>query len=199
MNVTKVRKIRRNSVRGVHRIELSREDGRREEYRLLRGAVTWPVGAFPGIVLVGAQSLGSEAVEILEERPFETVAEAVDTFLELSTYELSVFYYAESDESAAFITHLRGLPELRGKLPLAPAVHRDAPDYGYRLISDYLTKDALAIPPGGPLARQLGEGQLEAPPEELYALTALRYLLAGIQASPTEQEVEDQNFARCFV
>jgi hypothetical protein len=200
MNVTQVRKIRhRNSVRGVHRIELSREDGRREEYRLLRGAVTWPVGAFPGIVLVGAQSLDSETVTILEERPFETVAEAVDTFLELWAYEPSLYYHREDDESEAFISFLLGVPELRGKLPLTRAIHADAVDFGVRVIADFIGRELLSVPPEGRLASELAEAHPDMKPEEMPGITALRYLLAGIMASPTEADVEDQNFARCFV
>jgi len=85
-------------VGGIQSTEISYEDGRVENYSLIRGSIVWPFETFPGVILLGAQKLGSDKVEILEERLFSDMAGAVEIFQELWSYLPSCYYYREDTE-----------------------------------------------------------------------------------------------------
>jgi len=87
---------------------------------------------------------------------------------------------------------------LQGKIPLVPAYHADAVDYGFRLVQDFLAAERLKLPTDGVLVSQLQTGRHESPVEEVYAITALRYLLAGIKEHPWEKEIEEFSLESCL-
>jgi len=186
------------SVAGIKSTEISYEDGTTKTYKLIRGAIVFPHQDYPGIVLVAVKLLESEAVDVLEEKLFRDIAGAIAVLDEFSAYLPSLYYYEENSESEGFISYLRRASELQGKIPLVPAYHADAVDYGLRLIQDFLTAGRLKLPTDGILASQLQTSRHESPVEEVYAITALRYLLAGIREMPWEKELEDFNLENCF-
>ena len=79
-----------------------------------------------------------------------------------------------------------------------PVPHPKAVEYGNQLIGKFLNEKRLVIPAKSVLAEQLKEGRLDTPIEELFALSALRYLLAGITESPYEYELADYDLSRCL-
>jgi hypothetical protein len=189
---------RPNSASGIESTELIFEDGSTEIFRLIRGSIIWPHETFPGVVLLGAQRLDSDKVEILEERLFRDMSGAVEIFQALWSYMPSCYYYSEDPEGEAFVSFLRRSSELIGKLPLVAAPHTKAVEYGIQLIGKFLEEDRLEIPAGSTLATQLKEARHDTPTEEMFAITALRYLLAGIKEMPWEREIEDFNLESCF-
>jgi hypothetical protein len=185
-------------VGGIQSTELTFEDGRVETYSLIRGSIVWPYETYPGVILLGAQKLDSAKVEILEERLFNEMSGAVEIFQELWSYMPSCYYYREDPEGEAFVSFLRRNLELTGKLPLVAAPHTKAVEYGIQLIGKFLEEDRLEIPAESTLATQLKETRHDTPTEEVSAITALRYLLAGIKEVPWEKEIEDFNLKRCL-
>lgn len=196
--VNALRNKRLGSVGGIESTEISYEDGRVETYSLIRGSVVWPYETFPGVILLGAQKLGSDKVEILEEKLFSDMSGALESFKELWGYMPSCYYFAEGPESEGFLSFLRRSPELTGKLPLVPAPHTKALEYGIQLIGKFLEEDRLEILPGSTLATQLRESRWDTSAEEMYTLSALRYLLGGIEVYPYEQELEEFDLGRCL-
>ena len=196
--VSAYRNKRPGSVGGIQSTELTYEDGKVEAYSLIRGSIVWPFETFPGVILLGAQKLDSDKVEILEERLFSDMAGAFEIFQELWSYMPSCYYYREDTEGEAFVSFLRRSPELNGKLPLVAAPHPKAVEYGVQLIGKFLEEDRLEIPAGSTLATQLKEARHDTPTEEVFAIRALRYLLAGIKEMPWEKEIEDFNLESCL-
>ena len=186
------------SVAGIKSTELVFADGTTKEFSLIRGTIVFPHQDYPGITLLALKPLGSEVVEVIEEKLFTDIAGAIEVLDELSAYLPSLYYYNENAESEGFISYLKRAPELQDKIPLVPAYHADAVDYGLRLIQDFLTAERLKLPTDGILASQLQTGRHESPVEEVYAITALRYLLAGIKEMPWEKELEDFSLESCF-
>jgi hypothetical protein len=186
------------SVAGIKSTEISYKDGRVETYSLIRGAIVFPHQDYPGITLLALRPLGSEVVEVIEEKPFTDIVGAIEVLDELSAYLPSLYYYDENAESEGFISYLRRATELQGKIPLVPAYHPDAVDYGLRLIQDFLTAERLKLPTDGILASQLQTGRHESPVEEVYGITAIRYLLAGIKEVPWEKELEEFSLESCL-
>ena len=196
--VSALRNKRPNSASGIESTELTFEDGSTEIFRLIRGSIVWPFETFPGVMLLGAQKLGSDKVEILEERLFSDMAGALESFKELWSYMPSCYYYREDPEGEAFVSFLLRSPELNGKLPLVAAPHTKAVEYGVQLIGKFLEEDRLEIPAGSTLATQLRESRWDTSAEEMYAVSALRYLLGGIEAYPYEQELEEFDLSQCL-
>ena len=196
--VSALRNKRPGSVGGIQSTVLTYEDGRVETYSLIRGSIVWPYETFPGVILMGAQKLDSDKVEILEERLFNDMAGALESLKELWSYMPSCYYYREDPEGEAFVSLLRRSLELTGKLPLVAAPHTKAVEYGVQLIGKFLEEDRLKIPAGSTLATQLKEARHDTPTEEVFAITALRYLLAGIKEMPWEKELEDFNLESCL-
>ena len=204
MNLVAARKFKKDgSASGIERIQLAwkNEDGKEivGDYALLRGSVIFPQSSFPGIVLLAGQKFDSEKIIILEERIFPGISAAVDVFVDLWRFSPTLYYFKDSPESEGFVNFLRKAEALRVKIPLVPALHADSLDYGLQLIRDYLDADKLVVPPDSVLATQLKEGRHDTPIEELYAASALRYLLAGIQEFPWESEVFEINLDQCLV
>ncbi len=186
------------SVAGIELTKISYEDGKVETYGLIRGAIVFPHQDYPGVVLLALKLLGSEVVDIVEEKLFTDIAGAIAVLDELSAYLPSLYYFDENAQSEGFISYLRRAPELQGKIPLVPASHADAVDYGLRLIQDFLAAERLKLPTDGVLASQLQAGRHESPVEEVYGITALRYLLSGIKEMPWEKELEDFSLESCL-
>ena len=200
MKIIQARRNKRpNSVSGIGSTELTFEDGRVETYSLIRGSIVWPHETFPGVILLGAQRLDSDKVEILKEGLFSDMSGAVEIFQELWSYMPSCYYYREDPEGEAFVSFLRRSSELIGKLPIVAAPHTKAVEYGVQLIGKLLGEDRLEIPPGSTLATQLRESRWDTSAEEMYAVSALRYLLGGIEVYPYEQELEEFNLESCFI
>ncbi|UCG11519.1 MAG: hypothetical protein JSU72_13380 [Deltaproteobacteria bacterium] len=149
---------RMGSVSGIESTELTFEGGNTELFRLIRGSVCWPYETFPGVVLLGVQRLGSDTVDILEERLFSDISGAVEAFQEFHSYRPSVFYFVESPESEGFLSFLRRSPLLSGKLPLMAVPHAKAVEYGNQLIGKFLNERRLVIPAGSVIAEQLLRG-----------------------------------------
>ena len=191
--VSAYRNKRLGSGGGIQSTELTFEDGRVEAYSLIRGSIVWPYETYTGVILLGAQKLDSDKVEILEERLFNDMSSALDNFKELWSYMPSCYYYREDPEGEAFVSFLRRSSQLTGKLPLVAAPHTKAVEYGVQLIGKFLEEDRLEIPAGSTLATQLKEARHDTSTEEVFAITALRYLLAGIKEMPWEKEIEDFN------
>jgi hypothetical protein len=185
-------------VGGIQSTEISYEDGRVEIYSLIRGSIVWPYETLLGVILIGAQRLDSDKAEILEERLFSDMSGALESFKELWSYMPSCYYYREDPEGEAFVSFLRRSSELTGKLPLVAALHPKALEYGVQLIGKFLEEDRLEIPAGSILGTQLKEARHDTPTEEVFAITALRYLLAGIKEVPWEKEIEDFNLESCL-
>lgn len=196
--VSALRNKRPGSVGGIQSTEITYEDGRVETYSLIRGCIVWPYETFPGVILLSVQKLDSDKVEILEERLFSDMAGALESFKELWSYMPSCYYYREDPEGEAFVSFLRRSPELNGKLPLVAAPHTKAVEYGVQLIGKFLEEDRLEIPAGSTLATQLRESRWDTSAEEMYAVSALRYLLGGIEAYPYEQELEEFDLSQCL-
>jgi hypothetical protein len=197
------RRIRKpNSVNSIESIQLTwqTESGEREveSYKLIRGSVVWPHESLPGIVLLGGQRLGSDQLIISEERPFQSISEAVEVFNELWSYSPSRYYSEESQENEGFINFLRKTKGLQGKIPFVPALHPDAVDFGNHLIGNFLDSGRLVIPSNGILMTQIQEGRQDTSIEEVYGITALRYLLAGINERPWEEELIEIDLEQCF-
>jgi hypothetical protein len=200
MKIINARRNKRpGSVGSIESTELTYEDGMVEVYSLIRGSIVWPFETFPGVILLGAQKLDSDKVEILEERLFSGMPSVLESFKELWSYMPSCYYYAESPESEGFLSFLRRNPELTGKFPLVAAPHTKAVEYGNQLIGTFLDAGRLTVPPRSVLAIQLKEGRLDTAQEELYSVLALRHLLIGIEAYPYEQELEDFDLSGCIV
>ena len=68
-------------------------------------------------------------------------------------------------------------------IPIAFAPNVENIDYGHQLIKYYVNKSQLMGPAAGLLAAQL-RGNFTSTSESLYAVEALRYLLAGILVCP---------------
>jgi hypothetical protein len=196
--INALRNKRLGSVSGIESTELTFEDGSTESFKLIRGSVCWPYETFPGVILLGAQRLDSNRIEILEERLFRDMSGAVESFKKFSDYMPSCYYFAEGPESEGFLSFLRRNPELTGKLPLVAAPHPKALEYGIQLIVKFLEEDRLEIPPGSILATQLRESRWDTSSEEMYTVSALRHLLSGIEIYPYEQELEEFNLGRCL-
>ena len=190
---------RSGSVSGLESTELTFEDGSIEVFKLIRGSVCWPLETYPGVILLGAQRLGSDTLDILREELFNDISSAIEIFQELWSYMPSCYYYAEGPESEGFLGFLRRNPELTGKLPLIPAAHIKAVEYGNQLIGTFLDKGCLTVPPKSVLASQLKESRLGTAQEELYSVIALRHLVIGIEAYPYEEEIEDFDLESCLV
>jgi hypothetical protein len=185
-------------VGGIQSTELTFEDGRVEIYGLIRGSIVWPHETFPGVVLLGAQRLDSDKVEILEERLFSDMSGALESLKELWGFMPSCYYYREDPEGEAFVSFLRRSPELTGKLPLVAAPHTKAVEYGIQLIGTFLDAGRLVVPQGSVIVTQLKEGRLDTAQEELYSILALRHLLIGIETYPYEQEIEEFDLSGCL-
>lgn len=196
--VNALRNKRPGSVGGIQSAVLTYEDGRVETYRLIRGSVAWPQATFPGVVLLGAQRLDSDKVEILEERLFSDMSGALESLKELWGFMPSCYYYREDPEGEAFVSFLRRSPELTGKLPLVAAPHTKAVEYGIQLIGTFLDAGRLVVPQGSVIVTQLKEGRLDTAQEELYSILALRHLLIGIETYPYEQEIEEFDLSGCL-
>jgi hypothetical protein len=186
-------------VGGIKSTELTYENGKVEAYSLIRGSIVWPYETYPGVILLGAQKLGSDILDILREELFNDISSAVEIFRELWSYQPSVYYYPDGPESEGFLSFLRRSSELTGKLPLIPAAHIKAVEYGNQLIGTFLDAGRLTVPPRSVLATQLKEGRLDTAQEELYSVIALRHLIIGIEAYPYEEEIEDFDLSRCLV
>ena len=199
MKIIQARRNKRpNSVSGIESTELTFEDGKVETYGLIRGSIVWPHETFPGVILLGAQRLDSDKVEILKEGLFSDISGAVEIFQELWSFLPSCYYYAEGPESEGFLSFLRRSSELTGKLPLVAAPHTKALEYGNQLIGTFLDAGRLVVPQGSVIAMQLKEGRLDTAQEELYSVIALRHLLIGIETYPYEQEIEEFNLESCL-
>ena len=200
MKIINARRNKRpGSVSGIESTELTFEDGSMEVFKHIRGSVCWPFEIYPGVILLGAQKLDSDKVEILEERLFRDMSGGLENFEELWSYLPSCYYFAEGPESEGFLSFLRRSSELTGKLPLMPAAHIKAVEYGNQLIGTFLDKGCLTVPPKSVLATQLKEGMLDTAQEELYSVIALRHLVIGIEACPYEEEIEYFDLSRCLV
>lgn len=198
--VNAIRYKRPGSVSSIEKTELFLATGKTIECKLIRGAVTWPIGEYPGCILLGYRQTNSDQLEIAEEWIFTDIKQAIDIFTELGAYLPSVYYHRGDKESEAFISLLKRVPDLSGKIPFAVAHHPDAEGYGFRLIHDALDKNQLLIPADSPaLAGQLQNSTHDTPIEELFAVSGLRFLLAGIKEHPWEREIEDFNLESCFV
>jgi len=149
--------------------------------------------------LLGGQKLDSDQLTILEERLFQNISESIQILDELWNYSPSRYYSDENPESEGFIDFLRKVKRLQGKIPLVPAVHSDAVVFGNQLIGNFLESGRLVIPSGGTLMTQIQEGRQDTSVEELFGITALRYLLAGINERSWEEEIIEVNFDQCLV
>jgi hypothetical protein len=196
--INSIRHRRPGSVSSIDRTELVFSDGSTKECKLIRGAIVFPHQDYPGITLLAVKPLESEVVEVIEERLFTDIAGAKEVLEGLSAYAPSLYYFHEDKESEGYISYLRRASELQGKIPLVPAYHADAVDYGLNLIQDFLVAERLKLPTDGILISQLQTGRHESPVEEVFAITALRYLLAGIKEISWEKELEDFNLERCL-
>ena len=84
MKIINARRNKRpGSVGSIESTELTYEDGMVEVYSLIRGSIVWPFETFPGVILLGAQKLDSDKVEILEERLFSGMPSVLESFKEL--------------------------------------------------------------------------------------------------------------------
>ena len=194
-----IRYKRPGSVSSIEKTELFLATGKTIECRLIRGAVTWPEGEHPGCILLGYRQTGQDQLEIVEERIFTDINQAIGIFTELWAYLPSVYYHRGDKESEAFISFLKRVPDLSGKIPFTVAHYPDAEGYGFRLIHDALDKNQLLIPADSPaLAGQLQNATHDTPIDELFAVSGLRFLLAGIKEIPWEKELEDFNLESCL-
>ncbi len=172
---------------GLTRLSWEDDSGSRgaDEYLFTAGSVVWPHEMLPGIILMAGKEQRGDKVLILEEREFRSFSEAAEILDRFWDQYLPFYYYclADSDtefkKNRGFMMHLRKEERLREKLPFAFAPNADNIDYGHQVIRDYLNKGQLMVPAGGILAVQLQEN-FASSSEDLYAVEALRYLLAGI-------------------
>jgi len=165
-----------------------------EKYRVIRGAVAWPREGLPGVVLMAGRELDGDKVVIFEDIEIVGLSKTIDAFDRFWTYLPNCYYFHDIPENAGFINHLRRNERLRGKLPFLPAVNPEGVDFGNNLIRELLSAAILAVPPGGILAKQLSEARQDA--DEPSSITALRFLLAGIDARPWAFEIHDLDFSR---
>ena len=194
-----IRYKRPGSVSSIEKTELFLATGKTIKCKLIRASVCWPFGESPGCILLGYRQTDSDQLEIVEERIFTDINQVIGIFTELWAYLPSVYYHRGDNESEAFISFLKRVPDLSGKIPFAVAHFPDAEGYGFRLIHDALDKNQLLLPTDSPaLAGQLQNATHNAPTEELFAITALRYLLAGIKEVSWEKELEDFNLESCL-
>ena len=186
------------TLEGYTRLSWEDESGRRgaDEYLFTAGSVAWPHEMLPGIILMAGKEQKSERVLVFVEREFRSFSEAVEIFDSFWNQYLPAYYYclADSDreikKSRGFIMHLRMDERMREKLPFAFAPNADNIDYGHQLIKDYLNKTQLMVPAAGILAAQL-QGNFTSTDDSLYAVEALRYLLAGILVCPFKVEKKE--------
>ena len=151
-----------------------------QKYRIIRGSVVWPKETYPGIVLIAGQELENRKFIIFEEFQFTNLSQAADAFNRFWAYSPHLYYFNDIPENHGFCNHLYGKEELAGKLPFFPAPYADSEDYGNNLIREFLIGDLFIVPPEGILVNQLQEARQDIDPGELYAVRALRYLLAGM-------------------
>ena len=172
--VNAIRYKRPGSVSSIEKTELFLATGKTIECRLIRGAVCWPEKEYPGCILLGYRQTDSDQLEIVEERIFTDIKQAIGIFEALAAYLPSVYYHRGDKESEAFISFLKRVPGL--SVPFVVAYHPDAEGYGFRLIHDALDKNQLLIPADSPaLASQLQNSTYDTPIEELFAVSGLRF------------------------
>lgn len=154
-----------------------------EDYLFTCGAVVWPHGILPGIILMAGQEQSSERVTVFEEKEFRVLIEAVDILDDLWDRYLPIYYfYGDVDESRSFIIDLRKRERMsEEKLPFGLDPYGKNEDFENQMIKDFLSRDSLKVPAGGILAGQLQADWADSKSENesFYGIKALRYLLGG--------------------
>jgi hypothetical protein len=167
-------------------------------YSFVRGAVVWPHDDLPGIVLIAGKRTDLDQVCIFEECEFRGLTDAILVFERFWVYLPSVYYYQDIPENNGFVSHVRGHRSLGGKLPFIPTPNPESIDYGNSLIGVYLDKKILIVPPNGVLEKQFQEVQQESDLTQYPAITALRFLLQGIDARPWPFDVMTWDLSSCL-
>jgi hypothetical protein len=163
-----------------------------EQYFAVRGGLTFPLGKYPGYLVIGGQNKESGVIRILVDLSFEVLSKLTERLPAFTlNFFLSRIYHDGSDEAQAFYVRIqKSLTEeakqVNFKIPdFHPNIRAEFPAYGDDLIRELLKNKRLLIPAEIELARQMGFGWAEGQDEnQLYAIKALRHLVCGFHDQP---------------
>jgi len=163
-----------------------------EQYFAVRGGLTFPLGKYPGYLVIGGQVKDSGVIRILVDFSFEVLSKLTERLPALTmNFFLSRIYHDGSDEAQAFYLRIRNslkdeAKQERFEIPdFRPNIRAEFAAYGDDLIRELLKDKRLLMPAEIELARQLGFGWAEGQDEnQLYALKSLRHLVCGFHDQP---------------
>lgn len=179
--IIKAEKISRENL-----IRLTWSNSEKEDFLRTCGAIAWPRGGLPGIILMAGETPDKEVI-VFEEKEFATIPELATFLIESwPRYSACRYFIRQSDDWAFSSDLAKIIPDKKRPLSWVPFSNNS--DYGHQVIKYYLEWDKLRIPAGGILANQLSlpwDGR-ESFEKELRGIEALRYLLTGIKSCPWE-------------
>ena len=175
-----------------------------EQYFAVRGGLTFPLGKYPGYLVIGGQDKDSGVIRILVDLSFEVLSKLTERLPALTmNFFLSRIYHDGSDETRAFYVRIQNslkeeATQERFEIPdFRPNIRAEFPAYGDDLIRELLKDKRLLIPAEIELARQMGFGWAEGQDEnQLYAIKALRHLVCGFHDQPFRLPVRHRPSAR---
>jgi hypothetical protein len=156
-----------------------------EEFKLIRGAMSWPRCGISGLILIGGIIRGTDTIKVIEETSYEMLPEArkiLDAHVAKYSEALYCVYYQNIPESDGFVKHLKGGKQ-HGKPEIQAAPYTESIDYSIQLVNSTLADNKLKVPGNGILATQLLSGRDNVNNEkELHGVIALSCLISGIEA-----------------
>ena len=113
------------------------------KYFFTKGAIAWPRGTIPGIILIAGQTPDGK-VDIFEEREFKTLTDAARIIIDWRPQFRATDYYAVYGD-CNFVADLDKLLS-EGKAE-ETRFAEDNVDFGNTIINEYLHSDCLSCPP----------------------------------------------------
>jgi len=158
------------------------EEVEARKYFFTRGAIAWPKGMAPGIILIAGQTPDGK-VEVFEEREFKTLTDAARIIIDWRPRFLAKDYYTIYGD-CNFVSDLDAL--LREGKVEDTRFAEDNVDFGNTVINEYLHSNRLSVPRNGILHRQFELNWQDTGPtnQPLHGIEALRYLMVGIKSHP---------------
>jgi hypothetical protein len=151
-----------------------------------RGALVWPRGIMPGIIILAGQDL-QDKIEIYEEIEFRTISLAGEIINDLITRFIpDYFFYKDPAVDWGFLRELAKVLDGKDRWKLAVSPFCNDFDYGNEAIEDFLKNDRLIIPKGGIIHKQIESHWkgMVLQENQFHGIEALRYLLTGVRVKP---------------
>jgi hypothetical protein len=190
----KIVKVERFRQQGFTRLVCA--DGRSEDFTGIFCGLSFPREGTAGLILVGGQVRGTEAVKVLAEKEFQTASECGELIEDFeSKFQPYCAYYLEGPENEIFAALLKRNEK---SFTITSAKRTENINAAIPLINDYIVNNKLFVPKGGILAGELQRNWKSLDSEKrLHGIIALFCLLAGMLFDPRAFSLIDLD--KCLV